>query len=95
MDYTLEGISAFGLPPGPRYGRRTTGGAPPAAVHPLPTSCRRASLPVPHHALELVQRLRLCHLDVATLPTAKAVPPAAASAAVTPSVASTRFTLPP
>ena len=45
----------FGLPPGPRYGRRSTGGAPPVAylchaVAPRRSSCR---------IVELVQRLRL------------------------------------
>eukprot|EP00964_Phaeocystis_antarctica_P001673 scaffold876_cov68-Phaeocystis_antarctica.AAC.7 len=45
----------FGLPPGPRYERRSTGGAPPVvylchAVAPRRSSCR---------IVELVQRLRL------------------------------------
>ena len=41
----------FGLPPGPRYGRRSTGGAPPVAylchaVAPRRSSCRIVELVV-------------------------------------------------
>ena len=45
----------FGLPPGPRYGRRSTGGAPPVAYLCHAVAPRRS----PCRIVELVQRLRL------------------------------------